>query len=110
MMPLHRLKGATGFELCRNTFVFRHNSIHRLSIRVLPDHRVSNCRETNQNTKKPCGARLIERADMDRFPSAACTRGDVWTSLEAVCLFASVRHIDVAIKLIQEVAGLHPAA
>ncbi|MEO2012096.1 MAG: hypothetical protein ABGX22_25740 [Pirellulaceae bacterium] len=47
---------------------------------------------------------------MDRFPSAACTRGDVWTGLEAVCLFASARHIDAANKLIQEAAGLHPAA
>ena len=109
-MPLHRLKAATGFELFQKPFVFRHNSAHRLFIRVLSGHRVSNCRETNQNTKKPCGARLIARADMDRLPSAACTRGDVWTGLEAVCLFASVRHISVAIKLIQEAAGLHPAA
>ncbi len=57
-----------------------------------------------------CGARLIERADMDWLPSAACTRGDVWTGLEAVCLFASARHIDAANKLIQEADEFHPAA
>ena len=44
--------------------VCRHNSVQRLSLRVLPDHRVPNCRETNQNTKEPCGARLMERLDM----------------------------------------------
>ena len=41
----------------QNTFVFRHNSFHRLSIRVLPAHRVSNCRETIQIAEKPFAAR-----------------------------------------------------
>gem|GEM_PF-3655128 len=55
--------GIPGFDLraCKSSyqkpFVFRHNSAHRSSICVLAAHRVSNCRETNQNTKKPCGGK-----------------------------------------------------
>jgi hypothetical protein len=50
-----------GKDQSQLTFVFRHNSVQRLSIRVLTAHRVPNCRETNQNTKTPCGARLMEQ-------------------------------------------------
>ena len=95
-------------QLLQNHFPY-HESDHVLNIayNAMTD---GTCLEDLK--RKRADEAYLNALGAQRIPdaSAACTRGDVWTGLDAVCLFASVRQINVANKLIQEAAGLHPAA